>query len=233
MYRQIQQFISNIATAHPVDNLKHQHCYKTPVPYTIIDNFLPQSIFEAVVNDIKNIPEESYTVFSNNTSYRKECRNFYHASLLQTLSDSFHSSKFINWIQQISGIDKLIPDPHLRGGGLARISSGDKLDLHTDFNWNDQLQLNRKVNSILYLTPNWQPEWDGNLELWNREKSECVVKIEPKENRFIFWNYEPWLIHGCPQILKTPNNITRDNLIHFYYTSNATWEVDPKRSQFY
>jgi Rps23 Pro-64 3,4-dihydroxylase Tpa1-like proline 4-hydroxylase len=201
------------------------------VPYTIIDNFLPADIFDAVVNDIDNI--SNYTVFSNDTSYRKECRNFVEAPILQTLSNGLQSSNVVKWLEAITGIEKLIPDPHLRGGGLSRVSSGNKLGLHTDFNWNDQIQLNRKVNLILYLTPNWQSEWDGDLEFWNFENTECLVKIKPKANRLAIWNYDPRLVHGLSNTLSMPTDIYRDNLIHFYYTSNATWEVDPKRSQFY
>jgi len=231
MHSKIYEYLSGIENAYPVESLKELHGSKLPVPYTIIDNFLPNDVFDAVVDDIKNITD--YTVFANNTSYRQECRDFTQAPLLQTLSNSFHSSNVIRWLEKISGIDKLIPDPHLRGGGLARVPTNNKLALHTDFNWNDQLMLNRKVNLILYLTPNWQPEWNGDLELWDLDKTECLVKIEPKANRLAFWNYDPRLIHGLSNTLSMPDGITRDNLIHFYYTSNATWEVDPKRSQFY
>lgn len=233
MHRKINNFLSDIHNIYSVESLKSLHRYKVPVPYTIIDNFLPEEIFNEIVNDIKNISDNYYTVFSNDTSYRKECRNFVEAPLLQSLSHGFHSSNFIKWIESISSVEKLIPDPHLRGAGLARVPTNNTLGLHTDFNWNDQLQLNRKVNLILYLTPDWKPEWHGDLEFWNFDNTECVAKIEPKANRLAFWNYDHRLIHGLSNELKMPDGVTRDNLIHFYYTSNSTWEVDPKRSQFY
>lgn len=233
MHRRIYEYLSNIDNAYLTESLRKEHSKQLPVPYTIIDNFLPSEIFKAVVEDIKNISDERYTVFSNQTSYRTECRNFVEAPLLQTLSNSFQSSPVIQWLEKVTGTEKLIPDPHLRGGGLARVPTGNKLALHTDFNWNDQLMLNRKVNLILYLTPEWKSEWNGDLELWDLDKKECSVKIEPKPNRLAFWNYDPRLVHGLSKTLTMPDGVSRDNLIHFYYTSNATWEVDPKRSQFY
>ncbi len=232
MINQIYQFVSSIEKQYSTDSLKELHKYKVPVPFTIIDNFLPDNIFNAVVEEIKNIPSEEYSTFSSKDSNRKELRNFSTAPVLQTLSNSFHSSPFIYWIEKITGVEKLIPDPHLRGGGLAKIYSNNKLGLHTDFNWNDQLRLNRKVNLILYLTPGWQSSWNGDLELWNKDGSACVQKIEPTPNRLVFWNYESWLLHGQSEKLSTPENVSRDNLIHFYYTSNATWEEDPRRSKF-
>jgi hypothetical protein len=232
MHDQIYEFISNLETAYPSRQLKETHLEGQPVPLTIIDNFLPAHIFDSIVSDIDNIPKNSYTTFSYDVSFRQECRDFTKSPMLQSLVNSFNSSKFLYWIEGITGLEKLIPDPHLRGGGLARISSGNRLGLHTDFNWNDQLRINRKVNLILYLTPNWQSEWNGNLELWNKDTTQCITKIEPVGNRLIIWNYESWLVHGNSQTLFTPAGITRDNLIHFYYTSNATWEEDPRRSKF-
>ena len=231
MNSKIYEYFAKLHTVYLPSILKNDHMVKTPVPYTIIDNFLPADIFDAVVKDIDNI--SNYTVFSNGNSYRKECRDFTEAPILQTLSNSFQSSNFVKWLEAVTEIEKLIPDPHLRGGGLSRVPSGNKLGLHTDFNWNDQLQLNRKVNLILYLTPEWQSAWNGDLEFWNFENTECQVKIEPKANRLAIWNYDPRLVHGLSNTLSMPTEIYRDNLIHFYYTSNATWEKSPRRSQFY
>jgi hypothetical protein len=231
MHDLIYKFFDNLENNFPVSDYK-DHSSKNPVPYTIIDNFLSEEIYNEILKDIDRIAQNNFTTFENSNSRRLECRDFKTSYLIKTLSNCFQSSKFIYWIEQISGINKLIPDPHLRGAGFARVLSGEKLGLHTDFNWNDQLSLNRKVNLILYLTPNWQKDWNGDLEFWNKDGSECQVKIEPKQNRLVFWNYETWLIHGHSETLKTPENIGRDSLISFYYSSNATWEEAPRRSKF-
>jgi Rps23 Pro-64 3,4-dihydroxylase Tpa1-like proline 4-hydroxylase len=233
MHDKIYKFINDIENLFPAENLKIQHHSQQPTPFTVIDNFLPQEVFLAIVEDIKNISEDYYMTFSKEyKASRKEARNFVQAPLLQTLSNSLNSNLFINWLEKITDIKKLIPDPHLRGGGLNRVLSHDKLGLHTDFNWNDQLQLNRKVNIILYLTPNWKNEWNGALEIWNKDATKCLHQIEPIGNRLVFWNYEPWLVHGFTQPLNCPTNVSRDSLAHFYYTSNSTWEHEPSRSKF-
>ena len=232
MHSNVYKFFSGLEQNYSVENLKVSHFQKDPVPFTFIDNFLPADIFTSILDEIKNIPKDNYTAFSSKDSHRQECRNFVDSPLLHTVANSFHSSSFLHWIEKITGVERLIPDPHLRGGGLTRTLSNNKLGLHTDFNWNDQLRLNRKVNLILYLTPDWQSEWNGDLELWDQKGTKCVAKIEPKANRLAFWNYETWLLHGHSNKLEMPNDVSRDNLIHFYYTSNATWEEDPRRSQF-
>jgi len=231
MHELIYKFFDNLDNNFPISNYK-DHSIKNPIPFTVIDDFLPVEIYDEILKDIGKINQDNFTTFENSNSRRFECRDFKSSYLIKTLSNCFQSSKFIYWIEQITGINKLIPDPHLRGAGFVRILSDEKLGLHTDFNWNDQLNLNRKINLILYLTPNWKKEWNGDLEFWNKDGSDCQIKIEPRQNRLVFWNYETWLIHGHSETLKTPPHIGRDSLINFYYSSNATWEETPRRSKF-
>jgi hypothetical protein len=206
--------------------------FDNPVPIWIFDDFLPTNIFNTATKEINFI--SVWTEFSNDysKSLRKECRNFTDAPLIESLAHSFNSNKTIKWIEELTGISGLIPDPHYLGGGLCRLSSQNKLDLHTDFPWNDRLRLNRKVNLILYMNERWDTEWGGDLEFWNNEKTRCVQKISPLPNRLALWIYEPNLIHGVPQALSCPYDVCRNNLILFYYTSNSSWETEPKRSNF-
>lgn len=203
-----------------------------PTDIWIVDNFLPQNIYEAIVKQITDIPDAQWSTFANDSSSRSECRNPVNAPLLETLQNTFNSSKTINWLQEQIGITGLVADPHLRGGGLCKVHNGYKLDLHTDFNWNDQIKLNRKVNLILYLNECWDESWGGDLEFWDNEKTKCMHRLTPKPNRLAFWIYDTDLVHGFPNQLQTPDDTSRDNLILFYYTSNGTWEKEPRRSQF-
>tara|TARA_B110000503_G_scaffold129783_1_gene202371 strand:- start:3879 stop:4571 length:693 start_codon:yes stop_codon:yes gene_type:complete len=206
--------------------------YKDPAPIWIIDNFLPQEIFDAAVNQISNVTNWTEFFNENSGSGRKECRNLHEAPLIEALANAFNSAKAINWLESLTETEGLIPDPHLLGGGLCSILSKSKLDLHTDFNWNNRLKLNRKVNLMLYMNKEWHDEWGGALEFWDNDKTECVQKIQPMPNRLAVWMYDTNLIHGFPELLNTPETVSRDNLIHFYYNSNSTWDADPRRSQF-
>ena len=226
MHNKIYNFFNNFS-----DTIKPTHL-ASPVPIWIIDDFLPTDVYNTAIKEINNITADNWSTFENASSSRLECRNLTQAPLLETITNSFNSSKLINWIQELTSVSGLLPDPHLRGGGLCRIQSGSKLDLHTDFNWNDQIRLNRKVNLILYLNETWDTAWGGNLEFWNNDKSSCIQSIKPAPNRLAVWIYDTALVHGFPEPLKTPDTVSRDNLILFYYTSNATWENSPRRSQF-
>jgi Rps23 Pro-64 3,4-dihydroxylase Tpa1-like proline 4-hydroxylase len=227
MHSELYQFFDNLKTSEK----EIQKCSK-PAPIWILDDFLPQAIFDIAVKQIKNIT--CWTEFSNeySNSYRKECRSFTESPLLESLTGALNNNKTISWLEELTGITGLIPDPYLLGGGLCSLSTNNKLDLHTDFPWNDRLRLNRKVNLMLYLNEHWDNSWGGKLEFWDEAKTQCIQRVDPLPNRLILWAYDPNLIHGVPEALSCPADISRNNLILFYYTSNATWEVEPRRSNF-
>ena len=231
-HSQIYKFFNEIDQQYEPAALAQAHTATSPVPYTIIDNFFPEELFKTLSFEVDFLQESDWTVFSNDASYRKECRNFSSTPRIQSMAYSFQGSAFLKWIEQVTGLDKLVADPHYRGGGITRVSRGDSLGLHNDFNWNEQIRLTRRANLILYMNAEWQTEWGGELELWDFDRTECLVKIAPKPNRLAIWNYDERLIHGAPHPLNCPEHIARQNFIQFYYSSNATHETAPHRSQF-
>ena len=231
-HSQIYKFFNEINQHYDPTDLAVSHSVGVPVPYTIIDNFLPDELFNTLSFEVDFLQESDWTVFTNGTSLRKECRNFTTTPRIQSMAYSFQGSAFLNWIEQVTSIDKLVADPHYRGGGITRVSRGDSLGLHNDFNWNEQIRLTRRANIILYMNSEWDASWGGDLEFWDFDRTECLVKIEPRPNRLAIWNYDERLIHGHPHPLACPEHIARQNFIQFYYGSNATHETPPHRSQF-
>ena len=231
-HSQIYKFFNEINQHYNPAALAVSHSVGLPVPYTIIDDFLPDELFKTLSFEVDFLQESDWTVFTNGTSLRKECRNFTSTPRIQSMVYSFQGSTFLKWIEQVTGIDKLVADPHYRGGGITRVSRGNILGLHNDFNWNEQIRLTRRANIILYMNAEWDASWGGDLEFWNFDRTECLVKIEPRPNRLAIWNYDERLIHGHPHPLACPEHIARQNFIQFYYGSNATHETPPHKSQF-
>jgi hypothetical protein len=109
-------------------------------------------------------------------------------------------------------------DPELAGGGVHRIHPGGKLDIHADFNWQDSSQLWRRVNLLLYLNKDWQEDWGGHLELWERDLSKCCTKVLPLFNRAAIFNITDDAYHGHPHPLTSPEGVVRDSIALYYYT---------------
>jgi hypothetical protein len=205
----------------------------TPVPWIAFDDFLPEDLLTTVQKEIDLIPGHIWTKFTRNGSSMLECNTFKYSPNIRELVLNLNSGEFVTWLENITGLKKIIPDPLLIGAGLMRCGNGHSLKLHTDFNWNEQLRLNRSLSAILYLSKEWDPDWQGSLEFWDLDRKACVHKIEPKPNRLLVWNYHDLLVHGHPNPIQCPEGSSRDGLRMFYFTSNATPVNPPHRSLYW
>lgn len=227
-------FFNNLETHFNVEELRAAYLNSTPLPHVIVDNFLPADVFSELCKEIKTFPENKWIVKNlPNSGTRKEAREFSSSPVIQETMIHLTSHAFVEWMSKITGCDDIIPDVHHLGAGLTSAPTGASLGLHIDFNWNNTLKLNRKFNLILYSNETWQEEWDGNLEFWNKERTECLYSLQPLPNRLVFWEYEQNFVHGHPKTLKCPADVERQNLMTIYYTSNATPTSDPHKSSFY
>ena len=204
-----------------------------PRPMLVLDDFLPQNVFDKIVGEAKDIPDHYWTNFTRNQSFMRECKTFNDVPLLTTLVNCFNSGTFVTWLEGVTGQSKIIPDPHLIGAGLSQCNRGNFLNLHTDFNWNDELQLNRVVSMILYINPVWDQSWGGGLEFWDKDRTQAVTSVVPLPNRLLIWQYDEHLWHGYPTPLSCPDDQFRLNLRMFYYNSNSTPVTKPHRSLYW
>ena len=74
------------------------------------------------------------------------------------------SNTFTKFLEDLSGIPNLLPDPHFRGSGLHFTATGGSLDIHADFNRHPGNNLDRCVNVFIYLNDHWPEEYGGHLE---------------------------------------------------------------------
>jgi Rps23 Pro-64 3,4-dihydroxylase Tpa1-like proline 4-hydroxylase len=136
--------------------------------------------------------------------------------------DYFSSFEFISFLENLTGIPNLIPDPSLLGGGIHRIDKGGKLSIHADFNIHPHTNLHRRLNLLLYLNKNYQDEFQGKLELWNKDMSQCVQKISPIFNRMLIFKITDDAFHGHPE--EWTHDQSRISLAFYYYTHDRPEE---------
>jgi hypothetical protein len=231
--KSLYDYFNNLYLKYNPKEYHLDYIQKEPVPYLVIDDFLPKDILTQAQSEIAQIPDYQWTNFTRKGSLMRECKIFSSAPTIQTLTHCFNSGVFLNWLEALTGKDRIISDPKLVGAGLSTCSNGHFLNLHTDFNWNEQLHLNRSCSAILYLNPKWDEQWNGALEFWDFERTECLVKTYPIPNRLIIWDYDERLIHGYPTPLACPTDQQRENLRLFYYSSNSTPISNPHRSLYW
>ena len=91
---------------------------------------------------------------------------------------ALNSDIFLTYLQKLTGIkEKLFSDPYLLGGGYHEIKKGGFLDVHADFNKYKDVNLDRRINLLLYLNRDWNIEWNGNLGLYNKNNLKSPEKI--------------------------------------------------------
>ncbi len=129
-----------------------------------------------------------------------------------------NSGTFIRSLEKLTGIDNLIPDPSLRGGGLHQILPGGVLGVHADFTHHVDYDLERRVNLLLYLNRDWRDDFEGHLELWNEDASRCVKRLRPSAGRCVIFNTDATSYHGHPRPLACPEGMTRKSIAIYYYT---------------
>jgi Rps23 Pro-64 3,4-dihydroxylase Tpa1-like proline 4-hydroxylase len=219
------------------EELSGSYCFAAPYPHIVIDNFLPTQLANEILLNFpinrnldseyklnyKGIQEHKRQISPNNTN--SFCRNIF---------GFFNSAPFLQFLEGITTIDGLISDSYFNGGGFHEISSGGKLGVHADFRINEQLHLNRRLNVLIYLNDNWQDEWGGQLEIWDKDMKNKVHSISPIFNRCVIFNTDANSYHGHPDPLNCPSDITRKSIALYYYTaSKAIYEEVPSNTTMY
>jgi Rps23 Pro-64 3,4-dihydroxylase Tpa1-like proline 4-hydroxylase len=135
------------------------------------------------------------------------------AALIHDLS----SPGFLRFLEKVTGIDALLPDPYLEGGGLHCSGPGGVLSPHTDFHLYRRLRLYRRINVLLYLNPTWKEEWGGCLELYPKGSSIPAVTIVPEWGTFVIFKTDDDSVHGFSKPIVTDR--WRRSIALYYYTT--------------
>ena len=203
-------------------SIAQEYQSKTPYHYTCIDNFLPLEILERVRAEALEMGSKD----PENASANERLKTSYNPDRLPTYTKAvFHALNarpFIQFLESMSGIKGLIPDPYYQGGGIHRTETTGFLDIHADFNHHRIMNLERRLNLLIYLNPDWKEEYGGSFEVWTNDMSRKVEGFAPVMNRMCCFSTGDNTMHGNPEPVNHPNNDPRLSIALYYYT--ATWE---------
>lgn len=191
-----------------------------PFPYLVLDDFLPESVLERVLGEFPSPGSSDWERYDD--ALQKKLGSRDEAALGPTtrlLLRELNSAAFLAFLERLTGISGLIPDPWFEGGGLHQIVRGGVLKVHVDFNKHSLTRLDRRINALLYLNRDWDEAWGGHLELWDVEMKRAVRKIAPKFNRLVVFNTTDFANHGHPEPLACPGERTRKSLALYYYSN--------------
>jgi hypothetical protein len=219
--------MQNFLTPRTWSELKAQFLSAEPFNHVIIDNFFLPEVAEQLV---KEFPAYDSTVWNahylNAIENKKACNHWDKFS--GTTYAAFHylcSFEFEHIVSQITGNPGVQADVGLHGGGWHAHATSGKLNVHLDYSIHPKLQLERHYNLIVYITPDWNKEWGGGLELWDHNEdgtpSQLIVTVENKFNRAVLFDTTQNSWHGLPKDLHCPEGVMRQSMAVYYVTEPA------------
>jgi len=211
-------------------SLKDSFKTADPFPHVVIDNFLPSEVIDKVLAEFPKAGGKDWIQF-NNTAEKKLTTNHEQqfGPFTRSLLSQFNSMTFLDFLQELTGIEGLISDACFDGGGLHQIEAGGFLKIHADFNINRINHMYRRLNLILYLNKEWCEAYGGHLELWDVKMERCVQKVLPVVNRCVIFKTTSNSYHGHPEPITCPPGVSRKSLALYYFTQREPQEGSHKK----
>jgi Rps23 Pro-64 3,4-dihydroxylase Tpa1-like proline 4-hydroxylase len=201
-----------------IDNLSNKFLNNQPFEHIIIDNFLDENYANVLYN---LFPEkfDNWYVYENPIEVKYTYDNI--EKLEEPMNKYFYylsSNVMINIFRKLTNIEDLTFDEYLHGAGLHCHPKYGRLNIHLDYEKHPITNTERRLNIILFLSKNWNKEWNGENELWDKDVKKCIVKTEVVFNRAIIFKTNDVSWHGLPKPIICPEDQYRKSLA-FYYVS--------------
>lgn len=198
-----------------------------PFPHCVIDDFFEKDIALKLSQEFPDYNDPNiWSVYRNAIENKKLTPHWdlFPKTTYQVFT-LMNTPEFVEKIKQITGIPDLVADYGMHGGGWHMHTRGGKLNMHKDYSIHPKLGMERRINIIIYMTPEWKSEWNGGLEFWSHDSEknlpkECVTKIENHFNRAVIFDTASNSWHGLPHEIICPEGVYRKSLA-IYYISPA------------
>lgn len=223
-----QEQLKEIASscAYKIDNAKlGAEYFHQPYKHLIIDNFFPVDMANFILENFPDLTEECWDYANDEDieiKYRSKWKSEFDIPLgIVDAVRILNSSYFLKSMGDKFDIPKIMPDPYFNGGGLNATKRGGLLDIHVDGNYHDASGLNRRLNALIYLNPNWKKDWGGELGMYDENGDVCIKLVAPLFNRLVIFDSHDKSFHGLPAPLNFPQGEVRKSIILYYYTKDS------------
>jgi hypothetical protein len=195
---------------------RQEYAEARPWPHIVMDDVIDPAIVAAAESEQRG-PALNLPV-SRTTRQIKAESSKVNGPATRSILDALGGGEFVNFLENLTGVQGLITDPTHYLSGLHVLPCGGFQALHRDFRVQPVSRLYHRVNVITYLNSDWKIEYGGHLELWASDKSTCERRIAPLAGKTVIFEATPTAFHGVPDPVGCPAGRVRLSLAAYYYT---------------
>lgn len=181
-----------------------------------------------------DIAKQCFDVFPDKSKMRclKSLREYKYVSaqmnkhhpLLEKVIYAFQHQSVVNIISEICDVNHISADQTLYAGGLSLMADQNFLNPHLDNSHDANRALWRVFNLLYYVTPDWELQDGGHLELWPKGPKGKPRLIESKFNRLIVMATHDKSWHSVNKV--TTAKSARCCISNYYFSSKPLSETD-------
>lgn len=186
------------------DELACRFAQAKPFRHVAIADFLDPALCEALRTDFPDF-EARHALNEmgevGGKAVRMDVRDI--SLAYRRLDELLQTREFLDFVSTVTGIPDLLYDPDYIGGGTHENRHGQSLDPHIDFNYHPRTRWHRRLNLIVYLNPEWDDAWGGQLQLHSdpwRESRDQVIGFPPLLNHAVLFETNEISWHGFSAI---------------------------------
>ena len=143
--------------------------------------------------------------------------------LLEEAVYAFQDPRVVALIGEITGFKDLEPDVDLYAGGISAMSKGAYLRPHLDNSHDKDRNRYRVLNLLYYVTPDWQQDYGGCLQLWDEGPGGLVRTFPCLFNSVV-------IMATAKNSWHSVNKVTHDGMrccvSNYYFSPHSPDEVD-------
>ncbi|HEX8501931.1 MAG TPA: 2OG-Fe(II) oxygenase [Pyrinomonadaceae bacterium] len=211
-----------------------------PFRHVVIDDFLEPAAAEQMLRDFPVFDPAKALNEMGEVGNKAVFENVADISpFYRRLAAHVQSQEFLEAVSAMTGVENLLGDPTLFGGGTHENLEGQELDPHVDFNYDERTWVHRRLNLLLYLNKEWEDAWGGSIELHSdprRPEQNRVKVVTPLFNRCLIFETNERSWHGFSVIRLPPDkrHLSRKSFSLYLYTrERPAEELAPPHSTFY
>lgn len=221
------QPLINPAVLADVPKLAQRFGEAKPFKHVVIDGFLRSETAESMLANFPSAQDPSKLLNEfgepNPKSAISEIRSL--APVFVELDGYIQSAHFLELMSQITGIPDLQYDPWYFGAGTHENFHGAGLDPHYDFNIHPKTRQHRRLNAIVYLNKDWNPDWNGEIAFHTDPfdlKNDLITSVHPEFNRCVIFETTESSWHSVRpiQLPEEKRHLSRKSFTIYLYTEH-------------